>query len=104
MRLTSAKHPEQILVNRLKDQTGKNSAGRQHELENPGHRIKYDNVEILDTVESNFKLEMKELLHIVSRKTSLNKQLNPQSKFKGTIFPLGKYIQSLSKNIQFEIT
>ena len=71
-----------ILLHRLKEhQTGKNSACRQHELENPGQKIMYDNVQILDTVESNFKLEMKELLHIVSKKPSLNKQLNSQSKF-----------------------
>ena len=38
----------------------------------------YERVEIL---ESNFKLELKELLHIIARKPSLNKQLNPQSKY-----------------------
>ncbi len=41
----------------------------------------YENVEILDQAESNFKLEMKELLHIVQHKPSLNRQLNAQSKF-----------------------
>ena len=34
----------------------------------------YDNIEILDQSESNFKLEMKD-------KPSLNRQLNAQSKF-----------------------
>ena len=41
----------------------------------------YDKIEILDTAESNFKLEIKELLHIISNKPKLNKQLNAQSKF-----------------------
>ena len=41
----------------------------------------YENVEILDQAESNFKLEMKELLHIIQHKPSLNRQLNRQSKY-----------------------
>ena len=41
----------------------------------------YDKIEILDTAESNFKLVIKELLHIVNSKPSLNKQLNSQSQF-----------------------
>ena len=36
----------------------------------------YEKVEILDQAESNFMLEMKELLHKVQYKSSLNRQLN----------------------------
>ena len=71
-----------ILCHRLKEhQTQANSACRQHEQENPGHRMAYEQVEVLDSAESNFKLEMKELLHIIQRKPSLNRQLNAQSKY-----------------------
>ena len=41
----------------------------------------YDEVEIIDQAESNQKLEIKELLHIIKEKPLLNKQLNAQSKF-----------------------
>ena len=71
-----------ILCHRIKEhRTGSESACHQHEIDNPGHLIAYDNVEIIDRADSNFKLEIKELLHIVSKKPSLNKQLNSQSKF-----------------------
>ena len=72
-----------ILVHQLKEhQSNKESITcKQHEIENPGHRMTYERVEILDSSESNFKLELNELLHIIARKLSLNKQLNPQSKY-----------------------
>ena len=62
-------------------QNGAESACRQHEIQNEGNLIAYENVEVLDRADSNFKLEIKELLHIVPKKPSLNKQLNSQSKF-----------------------
>ena len=72
---------QRILCHRLKEhQTRSESACKQHDAID-GHQMDYENVEILDTAESNFKLEMKELLHIVQRKPTLNRQLNPQSKF-----------------------
>ena len=57
------------------------SACHQHESANPGHYMSYDEVEVIDSADSNQKLEIKELLHIISEKPSLNKQLNEQSKF-----------------------
>lgn len=56
-----------------------NSACHQHERENNGHHMAYDEVEVIDQAESNQKLEIKELLHII--KSLLNKQLNLRSKF-----------------------
>lgn len=41
----------------------------------------YDEVEVIDQAESNQKLEIKELLHVIKEKPFLNKQLNSQSKF-----------------------
>ena len=40
----------------------------------------YENIEVIDKVSTDFKLRMKELLHILKRKPELNKQLNSQSK------------------------
>ena len=54
----------------------------------------YDEVEILDTAETNFKLEMKELLHIIQHKPTLNKQLNPQSKFNIRTLIIAAYPQA----------
>ena len=41
----------------------------------------FDNVEILDQSDRDFKLQMLELLHILKEKPDLNKQLNSQSDF-----------------------
>ena len=73
---------QRILCHRIKEhQSQKSSACKQHEEKCAGHLMDYENIEILDQAESNFKLEMKELLHIVQQKPSLNRQLNAQSKF-----------------------
>ena len=52
-----------------------------HELEHPGHMIDYDNVQVIDSASNDFKLQMKELLHILKRDPDLNKQYNSQSSF-----------------------
>ena len=41
----------------------------------------YKNVKILDSADSDYKLLMKERLHIIARKPSLNRQLSPQSQY-----------------------
>ena len=58
----------------------KESACYQHERTHK-HRIDYENAEIIDTASSDMKLGIKELLHILRSKPSLNKQLNAQSDF-----------------------
>ncbi|CAF0735031.1 unnamed protein product [Brachionus calyciflorus] len=50
----------------------------QHES-NTRHTMDYDNIEIIDKADTDMKLRIKELLHILKRKPSLNKQLNSQS-------------------------
>ena len=73
---------ERILRQRISEHmTSDASACYKHEKNNPGHRMCYENVEILDSADSNFKLLCKELLHIVHQKPSLNKQLGAQSKY-----------------------
>ena len=64
---------------RLTDSDPK-SICHQHQIET-GHHMDFQNVEILDTADNDFKLKMKELLHIVCHKPSLNRQLNPQTQF-----------------------
>ncbi len=39
----------------------------------------YENIQVIDRASSNFKLRMKELLHILKEQPELNKQLNSQS-------------------------
>jgi len=55
------------------------SSCRLHELEHPGHVIDYDNVQVIDSASNDFKLQIKELLHILKRDPDLNKQYNSQS-------------------------
>ena len=41
----------------------------------------YSGIEVIDRASSDFKLRMKELLHILKSKPLLNKQMNAQSKY-----------------------
>ena len=41
----------------------------------------YDEIEVIDTADTKHKLEIKELLHIIKEKPSLNRQHNAQSKY-----------------------
>lgn len=73
---------ERILCHRLKEhQTSKTSACIQHVESHPGHLIDYQNVEILDSASNDNMLRIKELLHILSRRPELNKQLGCQSSY-----------------------
>ena len=38
-------------------------------------------IKVIDRASSDFKLRMKELLHILKNKPELNKQMNSQSKY-----------------------
>jgi hypothetical protein len=73
---------ERILSHRIKEHRDKaESACKQHQDTNAGHKIDYDNVEILDSADNDHKLRIKELLHILQKKPLLNKQLNSQSNY-----------------------
>ena len=57
---------ERILHHRIKEHmANSSSACHQHEKTHQGNRLCYGDVEILDSADSNFKLECEELLHIV---------------------------------------
>ena len=65
-----------ILAHRIKEHNNPNSesAIQTHKRENPTHKIDASNVEILDRADNNFKLMLKEMLHINTLKPELNTQ------------------------------
>lgn len=73
---------ERILAHRMKEHAKDiKSACHQHTIDNPDHRMDYDNIQVIDRATSDFKAKIKELLHILHTKPELNKQLNSQSKY-----------------------
>ena len=73
---------ERILTHRMSEHAkSTKSACYQHIVDNIGHQMDYDNIKVIDRASSDFKLRMKELLHILKTKPELNKQLNSQSQY-----------------------
>jgi hypothetical protein len=65
---------ERILAHRIKEhKTHDASAIKQHLNSNPGHEINW-NAEIIDTADNDFKLQLKEMLHITTAKPRMNTQ------------------------------
>ena len=66
-----------ILSHRIQEHSGKdkNSAIQQHIQENPSHTFDFDNIEALDHANNDYKLQLKELLHVNKDKPTLNIQL-----------------------------
>lgn len=58
----------------------KDSAVYHHKKRFPSHKIDYEGIEIIDSANSNLKLEVKEQLHIKKLKPSLNTQHTSKSK------------------------
>jgi hypothetical protein len=89
---------ERILEYRMKEHmNSQSSACYQHTAENPGHQMDYKNIKVIDKANSDFKLKMKELLHILKRKPKLNKQLNAQSKYEIKTLIIQAYEQHRTK-------
>ena len=69
---------ERILAHRIKEHNCKNknmeSAIQSHKKENPTHTIDASMIEIIDKADNNFKLMLKEMLHINKLKPMLNTQ------------------------------
>ena len=67
---------ERILIHRMKEHGNakKNSAIQTHLKENPGHKIDVSNIRIIDKADTNYKLMIKEMLHINNQKPVLNTQ------------------------------
>jgi hypothetical protein len=57
----------------------------------------YEYIQLIDRASSNFKLRMKELLHILNEKPELNKQLNLQSDFEIKTLIIQAYPQHRKK-------
>ena len=93
---------ERILVHRLKQhqkkkQTTNKSAFYEHIEENPTHEMDYENIQVIDRASNNFKLRMKELLHILKEQPELNKQLNSQSDYEIKTLIIQAYPQHRKK-------
>ena len=89
---------ERILIHRIKEHTKSDkSACYQHTIDNPGHVMDYENIEVIDRASNDFKLRMKELLQILKRKPGLNKQMNAQSKYEIKTLIIQAYEQHQSK-------
>ncbi len=73
--------------------TQTSSACVTHVKSNPSHTIDYDGVEVLDTADSDLKLQVKERLHILERKPELNEQLGSQAKYDMNTLIVTKYTQ-----------
>ena len=73
---------ERILAYRLKEhKESSSSACNKHLVKFPTHEIDFEDVKILDSAENDWKLRVKELLHILERKPEMNKQLGSQSSY-----------------------
>lgn len=70
-----------------------NSSCYQHIVDNPDHHMDYKNIQIIDRASNDFKVRMKELLHILHTKPELNKQLNSQSNFETKTLIIQNYPQ-----------
>jgi hypothetical protein len=76
---------ERILIHRIKEHK-KNGALHDHIIENPSHAIDFDNVEILDKADSDYKIRLKEMLQIRKHNPILNTQLaNDKNGFNPTL-------------------
>jgi hypothetical protein len=85
---------ERILWHRMKEhRSSKDSACQKHLITNPSHHIDVDQIEILDSADTDKKLKIKELLHILRRKPELNKQLNSQSSYEIKTIIINAYPQ-----------
>ena len=71
----------------------KNSACKKHIADNADHLWGYDEVELVETTENDHKLLIRELLHILSRRPTCNKQLGSQSKHEINIILIKAYAQ-----------
>ena len=67
---------KRILIHRIKEHNDpkQKTAITTHKLEHPDHIIDANNIEIIDRVDTKFKLMLKEMLHINKQKPTLNTQ------------------------------
>jgi hypothetical protein len=77
---------ERILLHRLNEHVKNSTSSCKKHVDANKHKdpkcfIDISQVEIVDCADTGKKLKYKELLHILTRKPELNKQLGPQSKF-----------------------
>jgi len=88
---------KRILIHRIKehDNESKDSAIQTHRKEFPTHHIDPYNIEIIDRADSNYKIELKEALHINTQKPELNTQHAAAYKRKNNKDPFKKNLRTL---------
>ena len=93
---------KRILYHRIKEHSAKKDSACNLHIENMKkkklvHRFNFDKPQVLDSADSDKKLQLKELLHIIHHKPSLNKVYNPQSKFNIKTLIIAAYPQVTSE-------
>jgi hypothetical protein len=88
---------KRILIHRIKehDNEAKDSAIQTHRKEFPTHTINPYNIEIIDRADTNYKVELKEALHINTKKPELNIQHAAAYKRKNKKDPFKKNLRTL---------
>ena len=97
---------KRILIHRIKEHANdsKDSAIQTHRKEFPTHDIDPYNIEIIDRADTNYKVELKEALHINTKKPELNTQHAAAYKRKNKkIFSKRIYALSSSPSIVSEV-
>ena len=93
---------DRILYHRMKEHSSKSpsnkSACREHILSHPDHFFDYNEVKVLDSADNFLNLRIKELLHILSQNSELNKQLGSQSSFEIKTILIQPYPQHAINN------
>ena len=87
-----------ILAKRLNQhKTSNESSIKQHLQQNEGHVVDFTKVQVIDKAESDYKLKLLELQHIIKEKPLLNKQLNSQSNYEIKTLIIAAYADLGSK-------
>ena len=80
---------DRILFHRVEEHKGKSdSVIHEHHLAT-SHIIDFDKVKIINRIDSDFKLQFKEILQIDTHKPTLNKQLNSSDSYRIKTYIIG---------------
>ena len=96
-RIVSNETSERMLKIRIDEHRNpnrdKNLACKKQIVDNADHLWDYDEAEIVETAENDHKLWIKELLRILSRRPTCNKQLGSPSKYEINTILIKAYAQ-----------
>ena len=72
---------KRILKERLHSHKSHDESAVYQHIVKTNHRIDFENVQVIDRADTDYKLKLIELQHIIKQKPALNKQMNAQSKY-----------------------